>query len=153
MKVLVASFAAQSVPPTVANAVPVASVRSTPADPELVRTPFVAETVPVGWVTFRVPPAVRVIAPRFRKNVLLLAAVIVMPDAPTPIVVVAKVWELAVEAFWVRLSTPPPTTVWAGVAVEPPKVRLEPLARMSEAGAAAFEKSSFRVPLLLKEFA
>src|SRR5947208_5648569 len=99
MKVLVASFAAQSVPPTVANVVPVASVRSTPADPELVRTPFVAETVPDGWVTFRVPPAVRVIAPRFSTNVLPLAAVIVTPDAPTPTAVVPNVCELAPDAF------------------------------------------------------
>ena len=62
--------------------------------------PLVAESVPVGRVTSRVPPAAGVIAPTLRASGLVVAfAVRVMALAPAPSARPAKVWALVVEAL------------------------------------------------------
>ena len=68
------------------------------AVPEVVRTPFVAESVLAGLPTKSVAPRPRVIAPRVSKAGCVPLLVITMSDAPVPRVVDAKVWVVAAAA-------------------------------------------------------
>ena len=133
---------AQSLPPTVANAVPLAAwVRTSLLRKvvELVVTPLVAPCVPVGKVKSTVPPPeARVSALRVRTRGLAVTfALSTIADEPASAVRPLNRWLLVVLALPVRRSVPPPS------------VRAELLAvllMILATGAVAPEKSRPSVP-------
>ena len=84
-----------------------ASVSTVLAVPEVVRTPFVAESVLSGLPTKSVAPRPRVIAPRVSKAAFVPPLVITMSDAPVPRVVEAKVWVVAAVVLPALMSRRP----------------------------------------------
>src|SRR5678815_529754 len=144
-----ASFAAQSLPPTVAKAVPL-DVRMVLAVPVVGRT---MEPL-LGSVKFTVPPTLRAESrPRLTVTVPGLPAswTAVTDDAPALMVkpllaLFLKRWLLVAPAFPLISSAPPPR-----INYEEPvaPVTVSPLLMMSSVGAPAWLKSSRRVPWLM----
>ena len=125
---------AQVVPPTVAQ--PPRMVLEPPVKSTLVavvRTPLLADCVPVGSVKSTVPPVLWVkVLPRFKASGLLVEAVSTMAEAPGIRLVPLKVWLLVALADPVRVSVPP-------------KARAEPALMMLVCAAVAALKFSVRL--------